>query len=75
MTTDVRIRIDTDLLRSQRNTLIDMVEHSPLTIEQAEHLDGLINMSDSLLDTAEGFDYEVTTVFAPKPMSHENLHN
>lgn len=68
MTTDVRMRIDTDLLMSQRNTLIELCEAGRLTAEQTEHLDGLINMSDSLLDKVEGFDYEETTGFAPKSL-------
>lgn len=49
MTTEIRIKIDTDLLRLQRNTLIKMVE-GPLTIEQDEHLTELIRLLDSMLD-------------------------
>jgi len=71
MTIDVSIRIDTDLLRSQRNTLVELCESDELTLEQTEHLDGLINMSDSLLDIAEGFDYEETTGFAPISMKSQ----
>ena len=68
MTKDVTIRIDTDLLRSQRNTLIALCESGQLPADQNEHLDGLINLADSALDKAEGFDNEETTIFAPKPM-------
>ena len=71
MTTDLSIRIDTDLLRSQRSTLIELCDSGNLTPEETEHLDGLINMADSLLDKAEGFDNEETTRFAPVSMKGE----
>ena len=73
MIKDVTIRVDTDLLRAQRGTLIAICDSGTLTPEQAEHLDGLINMADSLLDKADGFDYEEDTRFAPVPFKLEEV--
>ena len=47
---DVESTINPDLLKKQRDLLLEFAEYKDLNDEQCELLDGLINLLDSLLD-------------------------
>jgi hypothetical protein len=64
------ITVDVELLRGQRNTLLDILEvlvNSPVHdvedffgldhADAAEKVEGVISLLEGLLDTAEGFDF------------------
>ena len=54
MNPEVCVTVDVVLLRQQRDHL--------LTLDTNEHLEGLINLLDQMLDTAEGY---------PKPIKEQ----
>ena len=47
--------VDVDLLREQRNTLSSLHVDYKLKKEEQEHIDGIVNLLDNMLDIAEGF--------------------
>lgn len=57
MKKDVMVpNVDITLLRRQRDTFLDMLEENPkLSPLERYHLNGTINMMDTMLDIAEGY--------------------
>ena len=48
-------RIDLQLLRAQRDQLIDIVNEQGTSSPRFDQLDGVINLLDVMLDIGEGF--------------------
>ena len=67
MTTDIAVKnVDVPMLREQRDTLVAAINDvwvsaylkrgtSAAAEKQAENLEGVVNLLDAMLDTAEGF--------------------
>ncbi len=48
-------RVDLQLLRTQRDQLIDIVNEQGTSSPRFDQLDGIINLLDVMLDIGEGF--------------------
>tara|TARA_R110000824_G_scaffold256454_1_gene445487 strand:- start:441 stop:632 length:192 start_codon:yes stop_codon:yes gene_type:complete len=46
------LEVDIELLKAQRNTLLDIIQYGNQTAQVVEHLEGLINFLDATLDSA-----------------------
>lgn len=53
MLADVTVKVDVLMLREQRDTLINAI--AKIQEDQAESLEGIVNLLDAMLDNAEGF--------------------
>ena len=75
---DIINRVDPDLLKQQRNDLLNIIEEhhkseDELDIDLVERLDGLINLLDLILDSVEDTEEE----FNPRwidPYENIGLH-
>jgi len=56
MTTDIVVKnVDVPMLREQRDTLINVIAKEIGREDQADSLEGIVNLLDVMLDNAEGF--------------------
>ena len=56
MLADVTVKVDVLMLREQRDTLVNAIAAIPYREgSEAESLEGIVNLLDAMLDTAEGF--------------------